>query len=969
MSEIVAADGGPITDETSAFETLLSEMSEHFGSVDPDSIDREIDRWLAAVGDWVGVDRGSVIQGSAEGEFRITSRWAAEGLQPVEGLRGLERFPWLEAESVAGRIVAFRSVRELPAAARTDLASFEAIGARSSVMIPLHVGNRSVGLLSLCALTHDRDWPASLVNRLRLLGQVFANAIDRKLNEQALEGRVRFETLLSDMSAAFVGVELERVDPEIQKWLGRVVEFLDAERGSVVQALTEDDFRVTHSWAADGIDPVPTVLGVAEFPWIAAQMERGEIVAFGDPSELPEEALIDRESYARLETRSHVVVPLRVGDQTVGAIGIASVTRSRSWPDDVLQRLRIVGEVFANALARLHVARKLRLTEERYTLASSSGKVGVWDWDLETDEIYVDPALKQMLGYWDHEIPNRIDDWAAHVHPDDVELVMDAVQRHLSGELPVYEVEHRMVHRDGGVRWFLARGNAMRDADGKPYRIVGTDTCITDRKIAERTLRERETRLSNLAESTKAVPWEADAATWRFTYIGPRAVDMLGYPVERWSEPGFWEAHIIEADRKEAIDFCAAASRKCTDYEFEYRMRAADGRTIWIEDIVTVDMCDGRPRTLSGFMIDVTERKQMEQALADSEKLLTLITDSLPAFIAYVDTEGRYVFNNATYGKWLEVAPEQLMGKHISEVMAEEPWERTRPYLERALEGEEVRFEGPLIFPKRGERHLDCSMVPDRRADGSVAGLIMLASDVTERVGYEQRLLEAKRFAEVAGERLRDLSGRLIDAQEKERGRVARELHDGWNQRLAVLAIELGTLRANPPDQPDETRLRLKAVQEGLMELSADVRSISHELHPASLEHLGLGPALKSFCTDFAEQQGIRVSLELDGLPSRPRPDVALCLYRVAQECLRNVAKHSGAREATVKTSLENGMLELRVHDEGGGFDPESARNRRGLGLVSMRERVQIVHGSLDVVSSPGKGTEIVAAVPLNASS
>jgi PAS domain S-box-containing protein len=120
--------------------------------------------------------------------------------------------------------------------------------------------------------------------------------------------------------------------------------------------------------------------------------------------------------------------------------------------------------------------------------------VGVWDWNLETNEIYVDPNLKAMLGYADHEIRNHLDDWGKHVHPDDGEEVMAKANAHLEGSAPTYEVTHRMLHKDGSIRWFLARGTAMRDAKGRPYRVLGTDTDITERKQAEEEremLRER----------------------------------------------------------------------------------------------------------------------------------------------------------------------------------------------------------------------------------------------------------------------------------------------------------------------------------------------------------------------------------------------------------------------------------------------------------------------------------------------
>ena len=144
---------------------------------------------------------------------------------------------------------------------------------------------------------------------------------------------------------------------------------------------------------------------------------------------------------------------------------------------------------------RKQVEEALRQSQERYTLAVSAGNVGVWDWNLETNGIYIDPILKQILGYEDHEIKNELDDWGRHVYPDDAEKVMEAVRAHLEGHTPIYEVEHRMVHRDGSIRWFVARGTAMHDDQGKPVRMVGTDTDVTERKQAAQELARINTKL------------------------------------------------------------------------------------------------------------------------------------------------------------------------------------------------------------------------------------------------------------------------------------------------------------------------------------------------------------------------------------------------------------------------------------------------------------------------------------------
>jgi PAS domain S-box-containing protein len=140
--------------------------------------------------------------------------------------------------------------------------------------------------------------------------------------------------------------------------------------------------------------------------------------------------------------------------------------------------------------------------EERYRRATVAGRVGVWDWNLASDEIYVDPILKEILGYRDDEISNRFDDWGRLVHPDDAEAVMAKAQEHIDGKTPFYQVEHRMVHRDGSVRWFLARGSVTRDSTGKAVTMVGTDTDITERKEHEEALRQAEEINRRIVENT-----------------------------------------------------------------------------------------------------------------------------------------------------------------------------------------------------------------------------------------------------------------------------------------------------------------------------------------------------------------------------------------------------------------------------------------------------------------------------------
>ena len=213
-------------------------------------------------------------------------------------------------------------------------------------------------------------------------------------------------------------------------------------------------------------------------------------------------------------------------------------------------------------------------------------------------------------------------------------------------------------------------------------------------------------------------------------------------------------------------------------------------------------------------------------------------------------------------------------------------------------------------------------------------------------------------------EELRDLAARLILAQETESKRLSRELHDVFSQKLAVVGIDLGLLRARPPDSPAALRERLERIGEQISELATDLHRTSRGLHPAVLDDLGLGVALANECAAFADQHAIQVKCASRKLPERLPEDVSLCLYRVAQESLRNIREHAGARSVRVTLHGGNGEVVLRIDDDGHGFVREQVRGKGGLGLISMEERVRLVGGKLSITPRPGGGARVEVRVP-----
>jgi signal transduction histidine kinase len=230
-----------------------------------------------------------------------------------------------------------------------------------------------------------------------------------------------------------------------------------------------------------------------------------------------------------------------------------------------------------------------------------------------------------------------------------------------------------------------------------------------------------------------------------------------------------------------------------------------------------------------------------------------------------------------------------------------------------------------------------------------------------------QALSESQEKLRVSHNQIRKLLGRLINVQEAERRRISRELHDDLNQKIATLSMSISRLKKNVPMQDGKMIAELEQLRQTANDLTNEVRRLSHQLHPAVLEHLGLVTALESYIAGFTDEERINVQLTADIGDERIPFQTSICLYRVAVEALRNVARHSGAESAAVSLIRSSGNWELRVSDSGKGFDVETLAQAGGLGLISVEERLRLLQGSWEICSAPEHGTTLVARVPLEA--
>jgi PAS domain S-box-containing protein len=332
-----------------------------------------------------------------------------------------------------------------------------------------------------------------------------------------------------------------------------------------------------------------------------------------------------------------------------------------------------------------------------------------------------------------------------------------------------------------------------------------------------------------------------------------------------------------------------------------------------------------------------------------------------PIGIAVEDMEGQPLFVNQALCSMLGFSEDELRHKHCVEFSPPEDAKQDWALFEQLkaglidkyhLEKRFFRRDGSLIWGR-----LSISLLKDREFPLVVA----MVEDITDKRATTEELLQSE-------VNLQQLAGRLIQAPEEERKRIARELHDDINQRLGLLGLKLDLLKRALPVKAVELRREMEGARKLVEDLGSDVQALAHRLHPARLEYLGLVPVAVSFCRELSQRQETEIAFHSENIPEQLPSDVSLCLFRVLQEALSNATKHSGSRHFGV--SLSGGASEIRllVRDSGIGFDPMDAATRGdGMGLTSMKERLRFLGGDLTVESKLHHGTTIYARVPLNA--
>jgi PAS domain S-box-containing protein len=349
----------------------------------------------------------------------------------------------------------------------------------------------------------------------------------------------------------------------------------------------------------------------------------------------------------------------------------------------------------------------------------------------------------------------------------------------------------------------------------------------------------------------------------------------------------------------------------------------------------------------------ISERRVATLASRESETRFRYLFNEAPIGIALEDLNGNLLFANPALGAMLGYSQRELTGMNCSQFAEpedeKEDWEEFQALRAGLKQSYQIEKRYLRKDSRRMWGRLNVSILNSGEAQPIVVATI---EDITEKK-------EAIEELERAHAELQRLAPRLLSAQEDERRRISRELHDDIGQRLSLWMMKLDVLGIKVPAERTAERAEIRKILAGLSELITDVHNMSHQLHSSKLEHLGLRVALNDVCRQLAEQHHVVINLSAKNVPDSLPEDVSLAFYRVAQEALRNAVKHSRSPRIDVNLDYDEQVLQMKVRDFGVGFDPGIQRN--GLGLITMQERVRMVGGTVCFNSVPGVGTELQA--------
>jgi PAS domain S-box-containing protein len=685
-------------------------------------------------------------------------------------------------------------------------------------------------------------------------------------------------------------------------------------------------------------------------------------------------------------TVSEYTIEYRINHRERGIRRISANVVVERGPDGAAIRLRGTAQDVTELRA---VEADLRASQQWLDLALDGTGVSLWDWNVPSGEYKFDVRMLERMGYRPDEVELSASAWDALLHGDDLPVLDAAIKDHCDGKTDLFQAIYRVRTKAGDWRWILSRGRIVeRAADGEPQRMSGTHLDITDLKQIELALRRSDERFRALAESSRAVPWESDVKTYRITYVGPQIETVVGFSAKDWVEKDLWPERLHPEDRDKVLREAAAYARAGVDHNLEYRLIAADGRIVWIRDLVSVIKLDDGQVCLYGAMVDITEEKQTEKALRESEaryrqaeRVAGLIHWSSIGGAGSTWGEPKLAFSDtaaaffglpsgslpATTAEFVDTivhpADRDSVRRSFADITRNKAEEFTLEYRIQRRDG------SVAVVSEIGRRQLG--------EDGKLQSAFGTIQDITERKQAEDALRRAQMEAEIANR-----------AKSQFLANVSHELRTPLNAIIGFSEIMTGELMGplgsatykEYAGDIHESGRHLLAIINDILDLSR-VEAGQTALNESRIGIQKLVSACLILVRAKAHAGGLTMSVEAP--PAMPDiiGDERLLkqtLLNLLSNAIKFTPKGGAVRIATTATSAG---LDIAVIDSGIGMsESELAKVAKpfvqlenwlvrkyegtGLGLSIAKAFCELHGGRLEIASAPGRGTTATIHLP-----
>jgi|GEM_PF-328183 len=620
-------------------------------------------------------------------------------------------------------------------------------------------------------------------------------------------------------------------------------------------------------------------------------------------------------------------VPLKDADDKVtGILGISK---------DITERKRAEEEIVK--------------TNARFQIVSKATSDIVWDWDLVNGTMWWNDNYYSNLGYRKQKEIVPIEDWYRRIHPDDVEKVKAKVKRMIEGRGSSWQDAYRYIKFDGTYLHLLDRGFILRDHEGKAYKMIGSMVDMTPVYEAQRKIGESEEKYRTLVEQAVDAIALYDAGG-KILDVNTGSVRLLGYEKEELMQMLLSDVLTPEEIIVKPVRYDVLRQGESTVKQRS--MRRKDGTVIQTE-VRSQQLPDGR---FLSVIRDLTERLKAQQLIEKEKELSDSIISSLPGVFYFFDHTGKFLRWNKKFEVVTGYTGEEISKMHPLDFFEGDDKQHISSRIAEVFE--KGISDAEAYFVTKTREKIPYYFTGASIINEGVLCLLGTGIDISDRKKAELEL-------EASYDAVRKLTEYLQNVREEERTHIAREIHDELGQQLTVLKMDVSWLnkKITNPDEP--IRAKMKELLSMLDETVKTVRRISSELRPSLLDDLGLTAALEWQLKEFEKRSGIKTKFDAPEAEIQLSNNVKTAFFRIFQESLTNVARHSGAKKLSVSLGTRDDHFVLTIIDDGKGFDEQKLAEKRTLGILGMQERTSMIGGSYKITGEPGKGTTVEVAISL----